>query len=46
MTRGSLLKKLAAEVLGEEFASKIWKRVEFVGDIVLIRVSLGVNPLT
>ncbi|MGC8982132.1 MAG: class I SAM-dependent methyltransferase [Desulfurococcaceae archaeon] len=45
MTRGALLKEIAREVLGEEFAKKIWKRVEFVGDIALIRTPLGMNPL-
>ena len=44
MTRGPLLKKIASEVLGEEFASRLWKRVEFIGDIALIRVPLGLNP--
>jgi tRNA (guanine37-N1)-methyltransferase len=45
MTRGSLLKRIAAEVLGEEFAKRIWRRVEFVGDIALIRTPLGMDPL-
>lgn len=35
--RGKLIKELAAKVLGEEVASKIWSRVEIVGDIALIR---------
>lgn len=45
LTRGTLLKKIAKEVLGEEYASKLWKRVEFVGDLALIRTPLGLNPL-
>lgn len=45
MTRGSLLKKVASEVLGEQFASMIWKRVEFIGDIALIRCPLRMDPL-
>jgi methyltransferase (EC 2.1.1.-) len=44
MTRGALLKKIARELIGEDFAKKIWKRVEFVGDIALIRTPLGMNP--
>ncbi|MEM0361585.1 MAG: class I SAM-dependent methyltransferase family protein [Sulfolobales archaeon] len=35
--REKLIKKIASEVLGEEVASKIWGRVEIVGDIALIR---------
>jgi len=44
MTRGDLLKKIAREILGEEFAGRIWRRIEFIGDIALIRTPLGVNP--
>lgn len=33
----SLLKKIAEEVLGVEHAKKIWKRIEVVGDIAIIR---------
>lgn len=44
MTRGELIKKIAKEVLGEEYASNLWKRVEFIGDIALIRTPLGINP--
>lgn len=45
MTRGELLKKIARETLGEEYAAKIWKRVEFIGDIALIRTPLRLDPL-
>ncbi|MCC6025037.1 MAG: class I SAM-dependent methyltransferase family protein [Desulfurococcaceae archaeon] len=44
MTRGDLLKKVAREVLGEDFAKRIWRRIEFIGDIALIRTPLGMNP--
>lgn len=45
MTRGDLLKKIATESLGEEYARKIWKRVEFIGDIAIIRTPLGLDPI-
>ncbi|MEM4570918.1 MAG: class I SAM-dependent methyltransferase family protein [Desulfurococcaceae archaeon] len=45
MTRGELLRKIAKEVLGEEIASRLWKRLEFIGDIALIRTPLGLEPL-
>lgn len=44
MTRGKLLKELAREVLGEELASKLWRRVEFIGDIALIRTPFDIDP--
>jgi tRNA (guanine37-N1)-methyltransferase len=44
MTRGDLLKRVAREVLGEDFAKRIWRRIEFIGDIALIRTPLGMNP--
>lgn len=44
MTRGETLKKIAREVLGEEAAERLWKRVEFIGDLALIRVPLGEDP--
>ncbi|MCY0868657.1 MAG: class I SAM-dependent methyltransferase family protein [Desulfurococcus sp.] len=44
MTRGSLVKELARKVLGEEAARKVWRRVEFIGDLALIRVPLGLDP--
>lgn len=44
MTRGTLLKNIARQVLGEDAASKLWKRIEFVGDIALIRTPLGLTP--
>lgn len=45
MTRGELLRKIAREVFGEHYAGKLWKRVEFVGDLALIRTPLGLDPL-
>ncbi|ADI32180.1 class I SAM-dependent methyltransferase [Staphylothermus hellenicus] len=44
MTRGKLLKKLAVKVLGEEKARKIWGRIEFIGDIAVIRVPFDIDP--
>lgn len=44
MTRGRLLKELAKEVLGEQLSSKLWRRIEFIGDIALIRTPFGLNP--
>lgn len=44
MTRGEILKKIARDVVGEEVAKKLWKRVEFIGDLALIRVPIGVDP--
>jgi tRNA (guanine37-N1)-methyltransferase len=38
------LKKIAREVLGEDYASRLWRRVEFIGDIALIRTPLGMDP--
>lgn len=44
MTRGSLLKELAREILGEGAAEKVWRRVEFIGDLALIRTPLDMSP--
>lgn len=44
MTRGDLLKRVAREVLGEDFSKRIWRRIEFIGDIALIRTPLGMSP--
>lgn len=38
------MKELARKVLGEEAARKVWRRVEFIGDLALIRVPLGLDP--
>jgi len=35
--REALLRRIALEVLGPEYASKIWKRIEIIGDIAIIR---------
>jgi tRNA (guanine37-N1)-methyltransferase len=35
---------VAREVLGEDFARRIWRRIEFIGDIALIRSPLNMNP--
>ena len=38
------MKKIAREVLGEDYASRLWRRVEFIGDIALIRTPLCMDP--
>jgi tRNA (guanine37-N1)-methyltransferase len=35
---------VAREVLGEDFARRIWRRIEFIGDIALIRTPHNMNP--
>ena len=40
------LKKLAEEILGEDLASKLWKRIEIIGDIAVIRVPFDLSPET
>ena len=32
-----LLRRIAEEVLGSEYAGKVWKRIEIIGDIAVIR---------
>ncbi len=32
-----LLRRIAEEVLGSEYANRIWKRIELIGDIAIIR---------
>jgi tRNA (guanine37-N1)-methyltransferase len=44
LSRGRILRRLAAETLGEELAGRIWGRIEFVGDLALIRIPPGVEP--
>lgn len=39
-----LLKRLAIEVLGEVFAKRIWSRIEFIGDIAVIKVPFNLSP--
>ncbi len=43
MSRGKVLRRLARETLGEEVASRLWGRIEFVGDIALIRIPPGIE---
>ena len=45
MAREPLLRRLAREVLGEEIASRIWRRIEIVGDIAIIRRPLGMEAI-
>lgn len=37
MAREPLLREIVAEVLGEEYARRIWKRIDIIGDIAVIR---------
>ncbi len=41
MGRRPLLRRIAEEVLGEEAASRLWKRVDLVGDIAIIKAPPG-----
>lgn len=43
MSRGKFLKKIAADVLGEDVARKLWGRLEIVGDIAIIRKPPGIE---
>lgn len=38
-----LLREIARDVLGEDIARKIWKRLEIIGDIAIIRKPLDVD---
>ncbi len=38
-----LLRRIAREVLGEEGARRVWKRIEIVGDIAVIRKPFDLN---
>ncbi len=42
--RGPLLERLAAEVLGPEKARSVWKRLDIIGDIAILRVPFGMSP--
>ncbi len=44
MSRGKLLRRIVGEVLGEEYAKKIWGRLEVIGDIAVIRVPFDMDP--
>ncbi len=39
-----LLRKIAEKVYGPDFAEKIWKRIEIIGDIAVIRVPFNLKP--
>ncbi len=39
-----LLKRIAREVYGEEKARALWKRIEIIGDIAVIRVPFNLKP--
>lgn len=45
MGRERVLKKIAEEVLGPRVAASLWGRIEFIGDIAVIRTPLGMDPL-
>jgi tRNA (guanine37-N1)-methyltransferase len=42
--RGKILRELALKIYGPKKAFKLWKRIEFIGDIAVIRCPLNVNP--
>ena len=44
MSRGKLLRRIVREVLGEEYARRIWGRLEVIGDIAVIRVPFDMDP--
>lgn len=44
MKRKPLLRKLAEEVYGKSLADKIWKRIEIIGDVAVIRVPFDLSP--
>ncbi|MEM1683978.1 MAG: class I SAM-dependent methyltransferase family protein [Ignisphaera sp.] len=39
-----LLKKVVEKILGSEYVEKIWKRIEIVGDIAVIRKPFDLSP--
>ncbi len=39
-----LLRKIAREVLGDELGSRVWKRIEIIGDIAVIRKPFDLDP--
>ena len=43
MGREPLLRRLARAVLGDEVASRLWKRIEIIGDIAVIRKPFDVD---
>ncbi|MEM2025366.1 MAG: class I SAM-dependent methyltransferase family protein [Desulfurococcaceae archaeon] len=43
MTRGLLLKEIAKKSLGEDFATLVWRRVELIGDIAIIRAPFNLE---
>ena len=42
--REPLLRRIAKELFGEDFSNKIWKRIEIIGDIAVIRVPFWLKP--
>lgn len=43
MAREPLLREIVSEVLGEDYARRIWKRIDIIGDIVVIRKPFDVE---
>ena len=41
MSREPILRQLAREVLGEEGARRIWKRIDIIGDIAIVKAPQG-----
>lgn len=46
MTRGQepLLRRIARELFGDDLSNRIWKRIEIIGDIAVIRVPFWLKP--
>ncbi|QOR93885.1 class I SAM-dependent methyltransferase family protein [Thermosphaera chiliense] len=44
MGRGKILRELALKIYGPEKAMEVWKRIEFVGDLAIIRCPLKMTP--
>jgi len=42
--REPLLRRIARELFGEDLSNKIWKRIEIIGDIAVIRVPFWLKP--
>lgn len=43
MAREPLLREIVEEVLGEEYARRVWKRIDIIGDIAVIRKPFGLE---
>ncbi len=39
------MRRIVSEVLGRDVAEKVWGRLEIIGDIAIIRIPFGMDPL-